>query len=67
MSDDNLLMEEASFVESLFAEEPSAPCDRLIAASFEALRLCIEKIEAPEDDKFRIQALELVQALKEST
>ena len=41
--------------------------DRLIAASFEALRLCIEKIEAPEDDKFRIQALELVQALKEHT
>ena len=44
-----------------------AMSDRLIAASFEALRLCIEKIEAPEHDKFRIQALELVQALKENT
>ena len=41
--------------------------DRLIAASFEALSLCIERIDAPADDKFRIQALELVQALKENT
>ena len=67
MSDDNLLMEEAAFVESLFAEEPSAPSSRLVEASYEALRLCIERIDGPADDKFRMMALLLVQALKENT
>ena len=38
--------------------------DRLIAASFEALRMCIERIDARKDDKFRIQALELLAGIE---